>query len=222
MPIAVKPSKYASTSEIEGRSEVASLNWPKPLGWLVAMRKRLTTARRGLAYLQADVSADRVRLLAAPGRILGHTQSYEAASEVLREASVEASQLSERGLEATLLVARSSVNLTFLQLREALADALSSQRSGGSALLRNAQLAIMLQVRLDFGHMDEVLRISEEIESLAKKVGHSAALVMSRRFEIWAEFGRVSDLTRYQTDLRRALQSELALGYGGVKVYIAS
>jgi predicted ATPase len=44
------------------------------------------TARRGLAYLQADVSADRARLFAALGHAHAVAGSYEPAQEAMREA----------------------------------------------------------------------------------------------------------------------------------------
>jgi hypothetical protein len=44
------------------------------------------TARRGLAYLQADVSADRVRLLKGLGQALAWAEGFEPAQEALKEA----------------------------------------------------------------------------------------------------------------------------------------
>ena len=54
--------------------------------WAGRFQEAAETARRGLAYLQADVSADRVRLLAALGQARAAAAGYEPAHEALREA----------------------------------------------------------------------------------------------------------------------------------------
>jgi tetratricopeptide (TPR) repeat protein len=52
-------------------------------------------ARHGLAYLEADISAARARLLAALARTYSMAAAYEQAYEVLREALNIATQLSD-------------------------------------------------------------------------------------------------------------------------------
>ena len=99
-----------------------------PSSRLAASRKAIETARRGLAYLEADVSADRVRLLAALGQARAAAGGYEPAQEALREALNIASQLSDPKLEARLLSARSIVNFHFFRLREAAADGFRSEQ----------------------------------------------------------------------------------------------
>jgi hypothetical protein len=69
--------------------------------------ERLVDRYRGLAYLQADVSADRVRLLATLGLANGGAGAYEPADEALRDALNIASRLSDPKLEASALGARS-------------------------------------------------------------------------------------------------------------------
>ncbi len=59
------------------------------------------TARRGLAHLEADVSADRARLLASLAQAHSNAARYEQAHEALREALNIASQLSDPQLEVT-------------------------------------------------------------------------------------------------------------------------
>jgi hypothetical protein len=54
--------------------------------WAGRFHEAVETARRGLAYLEADVSADRVRLLAALGHACAPAEGYEPAHEALREA----------------------------------------------------------------------------------------------------------------------------------------
>jgi tetratricopeptide (TPR) repeat protein len=100
--------------------------------WAGRFHEAVETARRGLAYLGADVSVDRVRLLAALGDACAPAEGYEPAHEALREAFNIASQLSDPKLEARLRGVRLTVNFHFLRLREAAAAGLRSEQSGGS------------------------------------------------------------------------------------------
>ena len=100
--------------------------------WAGRFQEATETARRGLAYLQADVSADRARLFATLAQALAAAGAYQPADEALREALNIASQLSDPKLEARLLGARSTVNFQFFRLREAVADGFLSEQLGGS------------------------------------------------------------------------------------------
>ncbi len=71
--------------------------------WAGRFQEAAETAWRGLAYLQADVSADRVRLLAAFGQAHALAAGYEPAQEALQEALNIASELSDPKLEARVL-----------------------------------------------------------------------------------------------------------------------
>src|SRR5262249_59731777 len=75
--------------------------------WGGRFREATETARRGLAYLEADVSADRARLLAVLGQAHATAGSWEPANAVLREALNIASHLADPKLVARLLGARS-------------------------------------------------------------------------------------------------------------------
>ncbi|MDB5107985.1 MAG: serine/threonine protein kinase, partial [Candidatus Binatus sp.] len=77
----------------------------------------IETARRGLAHLQTDVSANRVHLLATLGLANGAAGAYEPANEALLEGLNTAYQLSDPSLEAIVLSARSTVNSLFFRLR---------------------------------------------------------------------------------------------------------
>ena len=100
--------------------------------WAGRFHEAVPTARRGLAYLGTDVSADRVRLLAALGDACAPTVGYEPAHEALREAFNIAWQLSDPELEARLHGVRLTVNFHFLRLREAAAAGLRIGKSSGS------------------------------------------------------------------------------------------
>ena len=89
-------------------------------------------AGRGLAYIEADVSADRARLLAALGEACSATTDYESAQQALQEALNIASELSNSKLQASVLGARSIVNFYFFRLRKAAEDGFLSEQLAGS------------------------------------------------------------------------------------------
>jgi hypothetical protein len=87
-------------------------------------QEAIKTAHRGLGYLGTDVSAVRVRLLAALGQACVITAGYEPAHEALREGFNIASQLSDPKLEARLLGVRSILNFHYFRFHETVADEL--------------------------------------------------------------------------------------------------
>jgi predicted ATPase len=168
------------------------------------LQETAETARRGLAYLQADVTADRVRLLATLGLANGAAGAYEQADEALQDGLNIASQLSDPKLEARVLGARSTVNSLFFQLREAAADGFLCEQLGGSETppwQRALQLRVLHQTLLYLGRPEEALRIADGLEPLARKIGDtfSAARCLSTR--AWAEFGTAPDLAKLETGL---------------------
>jgi predicted ATPase len=129
------------------------------------------TAQRGLASLEADVRADRARLLASLAQAHSNAARYEPAQEALRDALNIASQLSDPKLEARLLGTRSMVNFHFFRFREAAADALSSEQVVGSNSLPLRFLRTQHQISLYLGRLEEVARIADDLEPLARKNG---------------------------------------------------
>jgi tetratricopeptide (TPR) repeat protein len=183
-------------------------------------------AYRGLGYLGPHVSANRAHLLCVLAGILKFTQGYDAASEALREALEIARHLPDPKLKARLFCDRCRLNNLFLHLREAIADGLLSEESGGLEALpqeRNALLNNLLMARLYMGHMEDALRIADEIESRIKKAGPFNTDPISRCAKMWIEFGRNADLASYETELGRALESEQTMEHWNVlsETYLA-
>jgi tetratricopeptide (TPR) repeat protein len=180
--------------------------------WAGRFHEAVETARRGLAYLGADVSVDRVRLLAALGDACAPAEGYEPAHEALREAFNIASQLSDPKLEARLHGVRLTINFHFLRLREASAAGLRSEQSGGSEASpwrRGRQLLILHQVLLYLGRPEEAVSIADELETLAGKIGQSMSIAICASARAWAEFGKTADLAKLETRLRQVLKSDL-------------
>ncbi len=179
--------------------------------WAGRFPEATESARRGLAYLQEDISAHRVRLLAPLAHALAAVGAYEPAHEALREALNIASQLSDPKLEARLLGARSTVNFHYFRLKEAAADGFLSEQLGGSEAppwQRALQLRALHQTLLFLGRPEEAVRIADELEPLARKIGQSYSIALCLETRAWAEFGKTPDLAKLEIGLQQMSKSD--------------
>src|SRR6202795_3766844 len=174
-------------------------------------REASETALRGLVNLSADASVHRARLLAALGQARAATGQYEPANEALREALSIASQLSDSKLVAGLLGARSIVNFHFFRLNEAAADGFRSEQLGGSDLppwLRALQLLSLHLALVDLGRLEEALITADELEPLARKIGHSLSVAFCFSTRAWKDFGKAPDLAKLAAGFERERKAD--------------
>jgi tetratricopeptide (TPR) repeat protein len=174
--------------------------------WSGRFQEAIETANRGLAYLQADISADRARLLAALGQVLALAADYGSAQAALRQALDVASQLSDQKLESNVLCARSIVNSQFLRVREAAADGLRSEQLSGPGAppwQRAIQLVALYQTVLYLGRPDDAVQIADELEPLARKIGQAYAVALCVSTRAWIDFGKVPNLAKLEASLRQ-------------------
>ncbi|HWX28569.1 MAG TPA: AAA family ATPase, partial [Steroidobacteraceae bacterium] len=167
--------------------------------WVGRFQDALETARRGLEYLGHDISANRLRLLSALGQASAASAGREKGCDALREALEIASKLSDPGLEARVLGARSIVNLHFFRLRESAEDGLRSEQLGGSEAppwQRAVQLRVLHQTLLTLGRLEEAVRIADELEPLASKIGQAYSVALCRSTRTWLEFVREPDIAK--------------------------
>jgi tetratricopeptide (TPR) repeat protein len=179
--------------------------------WVGRFREAIQTARRGLAYLGADVSANRLRLLAVLGQASAASAGYGPACAALREALEVASKLSDPKLEARVRGARSIVNLHFFRLKEAAADGLLSERLGGSESppwQRALQLRVLHQALLTLGRLDEAIRIAEVLEPLATKIGQAYSIALCLSTRTWLEFVREPILAKLDAGFQEVSKSD--------------
>jgi tetratricopeptide (TPR) repeat protein len=179
--------------------------------WAGRLKEATETARRGLAYLEADVSAPRAHLLAVLGQAHAGAGDYEPAHEALREALSIASHLSDLKLEARLIGARSVVNMLFFRLREAAADGFLSEQLGGAEAppwQRALELLALHQTVLYLGRMEEGARILNELEPLATKIGQSYSIARCCVTRAWVEFAQAPDLVKLETILKQVLKPD--------------
>jgi tetratricopeptide (TPR) repeat protein len=176
--------------------------------WAGRPQEAIGTAHRGLSYLEANRTADRARLLAALGQAYGAAGSWEPANEVLSEALNLASQLYDPRLVARLHGARSTVNYQFLRLREAAAD---GEKAGGTEARlweRAIELQYLYQTLLSFGRLDDAVKIRDELEPLAAKIGQSYSIARCLVTRAELEFGQTPDLSKLEIALQQALKSD--------------
>ena len=176
------------------------------LFWVGRYQEGAETARRGLTYLQGDVSADRARLFATLGQALALNKAYEPAQEALREALNIASQLSDQKLEATLLGVRSTINFLPFRLSETVTDGLLSEQLGGSDLppwQRARQLLALHLALLHLGRPEEALRIADELEPLARKIGQSLSIAYCLSTRALIDFAKIPDLAKLEAGFQR-------------------
>jgi tetratricopeptide (TPR) repeat protein len=91
-------------------------------------------------------------------------------------------------------------------LKETAEDGFLSEQLGRSQtpLWQHAQqLRILLQALLCLGRLEEALRIADELEPLAKKIGQSFAVAFCLSTRAWAEFGKVPDLAKLETGFQQ-------------------
>jgi tetratricopeptide (TPR) repeat protein len=184
------------------------------LAWVGRFPDAIETALRGLDYLGADdVSANRVRLLAVLGQATSSSVSagHEKACDALREALDIASKLSNPGLEARVLGARSIVNLHFFRLRESAEDGLRSEQLGGSETppwQRATQLRVLHQTLLTLGRLEEAVRIADELEPLATRIGQAYSIALCLSTRTWLEFVRQPDMAKLDAGFQQVSKSD--------------
>jgi tetratricopeptide (TPR) repeat protein len=179
--------------------------------WVGRFQDALETARRGLDYLGQDISANRLRLLAAVGQASAASAGHEKACEALREALDIASSLSDPQLEARVLGARSIVNMHFFRLKEAAEDGLRSEQLGGSEAppwQRGLQLRILHQALLTLGRLEEAIRIADQLEPLATRIGQAYSIALCLSTRTWLEFVRELDLAKLDAGFQEVSKSD--------------
>ena len=197
-----------------GDREMVGGSFAKLTGALISVgrfKEAIETAHRGLACLQADISAGRVRLLAGLAQALAGTGAYGPADEALQEGLNIASQLSDPKLGARLLSVRSAINFLYFRLKEAAADALRVEQLGASEVSpwqRAIDLRILQQILVCLGSMEEALRIADELEPLARKIGQSYEVALCVSVRAWAEFAKAPDLAKLKIGLEQVPKSD--------------
>jgi hypothetical protein len=184
--------------------------------WANRFHDASETARRGLAFLKQEASANRVSLLAALGQATAATAGYEPAA-AMREALDVASKLADPKFEARVLGARLIVNMHFFRPLEAAADGLRSEQLDGPQSppwQRALQLRVLHQTLLTLGRLDEASGIAEVLEQLATKIGQAYSIALCLSIRPWLEFGREPNLAKLKAGFLEVSNSDTKARFG--------
>jgi tetratricopeptide (TPR) repeat protein len=179
------------------------------LSWAGRYFEAAEFAFRGLAHLENSVTSDRARLLGAVGAMNSAAGAYEPARDALVEAVQMAEQLGDAKSLGVVLEYRSFHNFVFWRPSQAIADGLRSAeilRAGGALWSLAQLLGFLATAAYESGRLAEATRIMEELEPLAKKLGHHAAQMLGNRIRAWAEFARECDLVKLEAWFKRDLE----------------
>ena len=111
--------------------------------------------------------------------------------------------------------------MQFFRLREAVTDWLLSQQLGGSDLppwQRALQLASPYLAFLDIAPLEEAVRIADELEPLARKIGHSIWVVLCLSGRARIEFGKAPDLAKLEAGFERVRKADQEASSAQLKV----
>ena len=164
---------------------------------------------RGLALSENDMTADRARLLGAAAVIQTSAGAYQPAEDALLEAVRLAEQLNDSKTLGLVLSYRSFHNFVFMRPDQALADGIASAeilRANGSLWALAQLLGFIGHAAYEVGSLADATKTVQEVEPLAKKLGHYAAQMLSGRAGAWIEFSEDCDLTKLEVTFNRDLE----------------
>jgi tetratricopeptide (TPR) repeat protein len=174
-------------------------------------QEAIASARRGLDFFGAEISAERARLFATIGWAYKSVGDYERAQEAMRDGLNIASQLSDPKLEAELLGERSEINTAFSRLREAVEDGLLCEQLAGSDLPpwhRARHLFALDLALLHLGRVEEATKITHQLEPLARKMGQFIFVAFCAFARALIEFGKEPDLDKLEAAFKVAWEDQ--------------
>ncbi|MEE8346410.1 MAG: tetratricopeptide repeat protein, partial [Dehalococcoidia bacterium] len=174
------------------------LSWQ--LAWAFRTAEGVQVARRGLAALGEQASADRCRLLGAAGTNLSLGGDYATADPMLAQALEMAERLGDQRLLGQALTYMTAHHFYYMQAPETVDAGLRAAellRAAGDLwdvadVLWYPQYALLL-----LGRLDEAAKIGEELEPLATRVGHMGALLIAGRARGVRDFLLTGDIDGY-------------------------
>ena len=198
---------YSSLGDCEATGNVF-FEMFEGLLWAGREQQAAEVAQRGLAGLKEDC-AGRVYLLGAMGLINSVNGSAKAADAAFREAAEMASSLPDQKLAARVLSYWSVGNFYFLNLYDALENGRKSAAIGAATGALWPRVIGLSRVQVALHHLGRVAQAAQvgaELEPLARKIGHFAALSFYIWTEAWTDFGQDPDFSRLEKRLAEDLK----------------
>jgi tetratricopeptide (TPR) repeat protein len=165
--------------------------------------------QRGLAELQDQLKATRADILAALGLTYGVIGDYVRARSTLDEAMSLANRLSNPRILAGVHSNLSVLNGVYLEVAEDLSNSkkvLEWDQSHGYPSLRAIALNEQMMAWHRIGRVEEATRVSQELEELARRIGHIVFLATCIWTKAWAEFGKAPNLNRLEELLSQSVE----------------
>lgn len=155
------------------------------------------------------MSISRADILAALGLIYTVFGDYARAKKVLSEATSLGTRSSNPRLVASIHTNWSVLNGVFLELADDLTNSRKALEWGECSnypWLRAIALNEQMMASHRVGRLEDAIRVGEELEPLARKIGHGVFLVTSIWTKAWAEFAKTPDLARLEQQLNESVE----------------
>ena len=120
-----------------------------------------------------------------------------------------------------MLGIRPIIDIQFFRLRETVTDGLLSKQPGGSDLPPwqfVLQLLIRHQIFLYLGILEEAVRVADELEPLARKIGQSLSVGFCHSTRAWIDFGKNPNLAKLEAGLQRVRKSDREPSFAHLEV----
>jgi class 3 adenylate cyclase/tetratricopeptide (TPR) repeat protein len=211
----------AAYEELDDAEAVSRVCWgmTRLLVWTASYQEAIDTARRGLAVVGEQASADRSRLLAAGGVSHSMSGDHAQATGMLDQAVAMAEELGDQRLLGLALGYKASVHMWYMQPGPAVEAGLRAVhllRSAGD-LWELADVLWYTQYGLMFlGRFHEAARMAVEAEPLAERLGHLQALLTVRRGSGVNGLCLTGDIDRFEEFARADLELCRSVGIAWV------
>jgi tetratricopeptide (TPR) repeat protein len=192
------------------------------LVWSGRDRDAETLAQRGVSGLKKD-PANRAYLNAVLGLMHSLKGRHGPAAEAFGEALGVAREIGDRKLVARIHAYRAVSDFYFLQLQDALANGRAAADLGQSEGSPWSRAIGLSRLQVSFHHLgrdNEAQAVTNELQPLARKIGHFGALSFSDLTQAWMDFARDPDLDRLyrglaaDVEFSRATKTPLLLAPG--------
>jgi tetratricopeptide (TPR) repeat protein len=178
--------------------------------WVNRWGESFDIAERALAVLGDRATADRGRLLAHTGTILGAAEyPFELGDQRLRQALAIADQLGDSTVRGHCLHYLCINRFCWMHQAECAEAGLESAqllRAAGDLWGVSSALGWTTIALVDIGRFDDALRFQAELEPLAEQLGNHPALMQARRVRAMVDFCTAPDLAALEAFARGDLE----------------
>ncbi len=171
------------------------------LGWMGRFEEMGALLTRAERIIGTDESDRRCRLLCTRALVwaLGAAADYRGAVGLLDEAELMSRSLRSPELEGIVLMTRTVLGMHYEEHRIAAEMGIGQHRSSGRRAISSTTFRrsrSVQTVNLSLGRLDVVAALAEEVEALARRIGHRSALMFAERaltFRRWMSTGDLDD-----------------------------